>query len=251
MKKIYLSIFFLFFLSTQIGQAQIKRVRVNFNSPLNLNRELLLGFTPNGEATDGFDYGYDGGVPDTWPDDLNWIIEENRYVIQGVGEYHESKTYPFWLNLSNTGNSTISLISTENFTESVTVYIYDSLDNTYHNISEQPLTLNLTPSEYENRFFIAFQLPAEPEGTLSLSDENSIPELEFYQSGQENKIIISPKGGTEINSVSVYNSIGQKILSKALNSYSDVKLHLPYLQSQVLLIEIKTNKGRIIKRILI
>ncbi|NNL79579.1 MAG: HYR domain-containing protein, partial [Flavobacteriaceae bacterium] len=45
--------------SRDINDDTIKRVRINFTSALGSIRELLLGFVPNGEATDGFDYGYD------------------------------------------------------------------------------------------------------------------------------------------------------------------------------------------------
>ena len=229
----------------------IQRVRINFHSPENLNRELLLGFTPNNEATDGFDYGYDGAVPDTWPDDLNWLINENRYVIQGVGTFDESKTYPFWLGLSNSGTSTISLITTENFSEEITVYIYDNLYDTYHNISEQPLDLTLSPNEYSGRFFIAFQDPSENNQALSVTDFDDRPKIELSYSAQKNDLIISPSTGTQIQYINVLNAIGQKVMAKSFNSYSEVKLNLPFYQSQVLLIEVITNNGRVIKRILI
>ncbi|NNF82401.1 MAG: hypothetical protein HKM99_06625 [Flavobacteriaceae bacterium] len=245
----YIGIFLL--LASLPADAQIKRVRLNFHSPENLNRELLLGFTPNNEATDGFDYGYDGGVPDSWPSDLNWLIEENRFVIQGVGTYEETKTYPFWLGLTNVGISSISLISTENFTEDVTVYILDSATNTYHNISDQSLDLNLPPAEYSGRFFIAFQEPSESGGTLSLSDYDDEPNVGLTFSAENNTIVMSPRSGTQLLSVNVLNSIGQRILTKKLNSNSQTSLHLPFLQSQVLLVEIMTDKGRLIKRILI
>ena len=38
---------------------QIKRVRLDFTSPLGYTRHLLLGFTPDNAASDSFDYGYD------------------------------------------------------------------------------------------------------------------------------------------------------------------------------------------------
>ncbi len=203
----YIGIFLL--LASLPADAQIKRVRLNFHSPENLNRELLLGFTPNNEATDGFDYGYDGGVPDSWPSDLNWLIEENRFVIQGVGTYEETKTYPFWLGLTNVG------------------------------------------AEYPGRFFIAFQEPSESGGTLSLSDYDDEPNVGLTFSAENNTIVMSPRSGTQLLSVNVLNSIGQRILTKKLNSNSQTSLHLPFLQSQVLLVEIMTDKGRLIKRILI
>ena len=236
-------------LSTAYAQ-DIKRVRLNFHSPTNLNRELLIGFTPNDEATDGFDYGYDGAAPDDFPDDLNWLIEGERYVIQGVGSFDVTKQYPFWLGLTNTGISTISLISLENFEEPIDVYIYDSLNGTYTLINTNPLDLELTPDEYSARYYIAFQDPESDNETLSLNTIEEDPvELSYIRDSRRLNIHTDP--GTIIKSVSVYNALGQQILSVPKSDFQQTSIRLLPLQSQVLLIKIQTNNGLLLKRILI
>ena len=55
---------------------QIQRVRVTFKSANGYTRYLLLAFTPNDTASDGFDYGYDALNIDNFADDMNWIIED-------------------------------------------------------------------------------------------------------------------------------------------------------------------------------
>ncbi len=72
----------------------IQRVRIDITTPTGYTRHLLLGFTQDNAATDGFDYGYDAHNIDDYDDDCNWMIGNDRYVIQGVGAFHESKTYP-------------------------------------------------------------------------------------------------------------------------------------------------------------
>ncbi|NNK88884.1 MAG: T9SS type A sorting domain-containing protein [Flavobacteriaceae bacterium] len=236
-------------LSTSYAQ-DIQRVRINFHSPANLNRELLLGFTPNNEATDGFDYGYDGMTADDFPDDLNWLIEGQRCVIQGVGIFDVSKQYPFWLGLTNSGTSTISLITLENFEEPIDVYIYDSLNETYTLINDSPLDLELIPDEYSARYYIAFQDPEENNGSLSLDTihENQV-ELSYLKDSERLKIHSKP--GTIIKSVSVYNTLGQKILTFKESDIQESTIRISSSKSQVLLVEIQTNLGVLVKRILI
>jgi hypothetical protein len=72
----------------------IQRVRLSFKTPEGASRYLLLGFTPNNEASDAFDYGYDGENFETLPSDLSWSIENKIYIIQGVGSFDENKSYP-------------------------------------------------------------------------------------------------------------------------------------------------------------
>ena len=76
---------------------------------------MLLGFVPNNLATDYFDYGYDAMNTESFPNDLSWLINSEPYIIQGVGDFDESKLYPLGLYLSDSGEIEISLNTLENF----------------------------------------------------------------------------------------------------------------------------------------
>ena len=122
---LYLTVFL--FASSLTNAQDIKRIRVNVKTTKDAVRPLLLSFTPNNAATDGFDYGYDGLCVDEMEDDLNYIIENKRCVIQGVGAFDSTKQYPFGMFIKHPGNIEISLDALENFESEVKVYIYDSL----------------------------------------------------------------------------------------------------------------------------
>ena len=95
-KITYLCFVFLFCLPF-FGHSQsseIQRVRLDFVGPMGYTRDLLLAFTSDEIASDGVDYGYDGLLFDKLPDELNWMIEDDRYVIQGVGHFDNNKYYP-------------------------------------------------------------------------------------------------------------------------------------------------------------
>ena len=86
--------------SANLNNNEIKILRLNYSSPNGASRELLLGFTSDNSATDGVDYGYDAAVYSPFNNDLNWLIENNRYTIQGVGSFENTKQYPFGLYIS-------------------------------------------------------------------------------------------------------------------------------------------------------
>ncbi len=147
-------------LSTQSSLAEnsssIQRVRIDFTMPNGFVRHLLLGFTPDNTATDGVDYGYDGLNPDDFPDDLNWIIEDERYVIQGVGAFENTKIYPLGLFLSNSGDIEIKLTGLENFTEDINVFVFDAKLNTYTQLNDANYSGYSDSGDYTDRYFITF-----------------------------------------------------------------------------------------------
>ena len=160
MKKItYLLVLaFMVLFSELSAQGEIQRVYLNFQAP-EFQREILLGFTPDNSATDGYDYGYDGGSYYNYPNDMGWMIEGERYVIQGVGAFDTTKTYPLGVFLSYESSISIKLQSTENFEEPIDVYIYDSENENYFLINDDPFELTLDDGEYEDRFYVAFSDP--------------------------------------------------------------------------------------------
>src|SRR5690606_15563107 len=65
--------------TTEEEEDLIKRIRFDYTTSANSVRHLLLGFTPNNEASDGFDYGYDALNGDTYPSDMSFVINTNKY----------------------------------------------------------------------------------------------------------------------------------------------------------------------------
>src|SRR5690606_5945607 len=93
----------------------IKRLRLKFTTPQGANRHLLLGFVPENAADDAYNYGYDALNTENLPDDMSWSIENNNYVIQGVGNFDTTKMYPLFVKLTTAGNIQVELTTLENF----------------------------------------------------------------------------------------------------------------------------------------
>ncbi|WP_055443314.1 HYR domain-containing protein [Lacinutrix himadriensis] len=186
----------------------IKRIRLNFTSPEGAVRPLLLGFTPNNEASDGVDYGYDALNTDYYPSDMSFIIEGEKYVIQAVGAFNTENMYPVTIDLGISGNIQIALTELENFNEEIAVYIYDALLGTYTQINTANYQVELDPGSHSDRYFISFQDETE----LNIEEEQFSNVVINYLTASS-EIYINVPNGTEIKQVYLVNLLGQTVKS--------------------------------------
>jgi len=192
--------------------SSIQRVRIDFTTPNGYVRHLLLGFTPDNAATDGVDYGYDGLNPDDFPDDLNWMIENDRYVVQGVGAFENTKIYPLGLFLTNSGNIEIKLAALENFTEDINVFVFDSQLNTYTQINDADYSGYSDSGDYTDRYFITFiDGTAFADAFLSVEDNEMNNLSIFFNKASQNLIVKAENNINIINEIKVYDILGRKV----------------------------------------
>lgn len=215
-----------------------KYLRLGYEDPEGFHRQLLLGFMPNSSADLSYNPGYDAIQLMTREDDVFFIIDNNpnkQYAIQGVNGFSEFMEFPIGLVISEAGTHQLMLDAVENFTE--TVYLKDNLLNTTHDLSVANFEINLPAGDYLDRFSIVFQ-PAE---TLTTSN----PELEqtlVYYNG-ENHIVVSKPSSLEVDSVDVYNMLGQHILSVSENLKNQNKILIPFTNSQGVYLVVLNSKS--------
>lgn len=232
---------------------EIQRVRVDFETPLGYVRHLLLGFTPDNAASDEMDYGYDALCFDDLDDDLNWMINDQRFVIQGVGAFNENKSYPFGMFLSNSGDVNISLNSLENFENPINVYIYDALSNSFNQINDNGFSLNISNGEYLNRFFITFQNTTPPAGANNALSVNKtyLSELSIRSVLNSKEIIVDTRSNLKINKVEILDVLGKKVSNIKNIDASRVTIPIQHINSKIIIVTIFTNNGILRKKIII
>lgn len=250
-----------FFAMLNVCEAQIQRVRIDFVSPDKYTRHLLLAFTPDNAASDGFDYGYDGPNPDNFLNDLNWMIDDNRYVIQGVGAFEDTKQYPFGLFLADSGEIEIVLTDLENFDSEIDVFIYDSVLDSYTKINDEKFKMNIDAADYLNRFFIAFKSAEEEveEDPIEEEEIETLPIEEIEIStvkylNTTNEIYVQTPNNIDIKEVYLINMLGQVENSWNLinnNSLNELKIPVYNVSNGVYIIRVETNKKPFIKKILV
>lgn len=250
MQKFTVSLLLALSLFTSLVHATIQRVRIDFTGPDGYTRHLLLGFTTNNAASDGFDYGYDAINIDNFPNDMNWMIGDQRYVIQGVGAFQNTKNYRLGVFLRDTGNIQIRLNALENFDEEIPVYIYDSLLDTFTLLNEFNFDTHLSEGDYVNRFYITFSdsenLNIE---TSALSiEESNVEQLKLVHYISSNSLEL--KGNQEfisIDHITLYDLTGKEVYSKSIrsNRVSLVELNL----SGIHIAQVVTENNQILSKL--
>ena len=223
-----------------------KLIRLDFSSPEGAVRHLALGFTPNNEASEAVDYGYDALNTDYFPSDMSFQIEEGKYIIQGVGEFNHENMYPITIDMGISGNAEIAITDLENFEEDPDVYVYDSLLGTYTRINITPYQTVLDAGTHAERFYIVF----EPDNTLDVVTEE-YPEVIVNYLNSTNQIYIKVPYSMDIKQVYLVNMLGQTV--KSWNSTNaplsqECKIPVRQLSEGNYIIKVQTTDNQTINK---
>ena len=228
---------------------EFMKLRLGFTSANNYHREILLGFM-NENATAGFDNGYDALSIEALTNDMYFINGEDKLNIQGEGAFDASKSYPIGIKNDIAGNVKFSLNNTENIDESQDIFIYDNVTEMYHDIKSQAFQINLPEGTFENRFFLTFVNP-----TALGTNENELPYgVGVTHTQIDNMVNINNElAEVAIKSVSLYNLLGQQVITWDIKNQNQTVMHLPIngLSTGGYIVKIITDKGDISKKILI
>lgn len=239
--------------SESLAFNEIQRVRIDFTMPNGYVRHLLLGFTPDNAATEGVDYGYDALCPDNFPDDLNWMINNQRYVIQGVGEFIETNQYPLGMFITNSGNISIALNTLENFDSEIDVFLFDAFNNTYTLLNEIDFQKNVSTGTYLDRYFIAFRNNTngniiDSSTILSIAEnESNETSISFLRQSKE----IYVQSNDFISKIEMYNLLGQRVLTEENINSRTLKLPTYYTKENYGIVRVYTDQGVTNKKIVL
>ncbi|HCY82288.1 MAG TPA: hypothetical protein DHV22_12165 [Xanthomarina gelatinilytica] len=232
----------------------IQRVRIDFTMPNGYVRHLLLAFTPNNAATDGVDYGYDALNIDNFPDDLNWMIEHQRYVIQGVGAFNDTKQYPLGMFITNPGEIAIALDTLENFDSEINVFLYDALHNTYTLLNEIDFQETVTAGTHLDRYFIAFKNNTNGsiinQATTLLSIEDMATQetsISFLRQSKE----IYINSSQNIDKLEVYNLLGKRIFSQEGIHLKTLRLPSHFTNEKYGIVRVYTQQSATNKKLIL
>ncbi|WP_452219221.1 LamG-like jellyroll fold domain-containing protein [Lacinutrix undariae] len=223
------------------------KIRLGFNSSNSIRRQLLLTIDDN--ATEDIDWGYDGKLNEDQMDDMFWMIENQKYIIQGSNIANDDTTFPIGFNMLSEGMNILTIDELENVPENTTVYVHNLETNIYHNLSENDFEFYLPEGEYLSTYEITFR--DQTNNALSIED-NSLNALQvFYANTSEHLVLINPN--TEnIKSMLLYNMIGQHI--QTFNTV-EIANHSEYtiknLSTGTYIIKLETDKGSLSKKILV
>jgi hypothetical protein len=202
----------------------------------------------NQYATSGFDNGYDGVSFESHSNDMYFINNTTKLNIQGDGYFNVNNIYPIGVKNSVAGIVKFGIDFSENLENNQNVYIYDNVTNEYHNIKSQQIEINLPAGTFDDRFSLRFN------STTALgTNENELVNGITISHSQSNNVINIKNELQEvtIESVSLYNLLGQNITNWKFDNQSqtNIQLTLPTLNTGTYIIKVNTNRGSIGKKI--
>ncbi|MGY0392707.1 hypothetical protein ACW5R3_09160 [Bizionia sp. KMM 8389] len=232
---------------------QPQLVRIDFTTPQGYVRQILLGFTPDNAASDGVDYGYDAINAQNLPDDLNWMINDQRYIIQGVGAFDSSKVYPLGMFLSNSGDVKIELNNLQYFDSPIDVYLYDAENNTHTLLNETDFELTMNEGDYLERFFITFSSPLTIQGIGTADESLSVDETSLNETSisyLRNSKTLLCKSNQTITHIEIYNILGKRIEYIGNINKRDFSMPIPSSKERYGILRIYTTEGLTSKKII-
>lgn len=217
---------------------RISHLRINAIVNDQVTRQLALAFAPF--ATDGIDRGLDGQSPDgdVLPTDIYFPIDNQRFVIEGVN-FDIGKRIPLGIKAANNTNLRFYIPEIINFDESQNVYIYDALDNSYHNIRTGNYDLMLDAGVYEGRFEVTFTDATL--GVPTIKDDS----FDIVQNNAAQTLSISNPDGIALKSCSLYDIGGKLILNKtSLGSESNYSFSTIGISEGVYIVKLVTSSNQ-------
>jgi endonuclease I len=201
--------------------------RLNLSSSDKNYNQILIGYTE--KATNDFDLGIDGKIFEYDDAMLYSLLKNEKYVIQGKGNFTENDVVYLGLKIKNKGLYSIFFENKEGVFTSQKVYLKDNSTGSISDLS-QPYYFMSEEGIFNNRFEIVYKKEkntvVEEYHVISISDENSI------------KISSSQK---EIAQVIVYDVLGKEIKKQNGNTRNfEIQLNK---NNQVLLLEITLKDG--------
>jgi hypothetical protein len=208
-------------------------------------RQLALALVP--EATDGVDYGIDAlNMDGSLPNDVTFWLEGSGYTIQGVN-FEVSKKIPLMVKVTTEATFKFYIPEVKNFDQSQPIYLYDALDNTYHDIKNGFYQVTIAPGTYSDRFKITFT--SESLGT----PDNVAKQFVIYEDNSNSVLKASNPNNLTIQSFRLYDMLGKVVLSKkALGNDSDYAFSTSGLSYGIYIAEFLTiDNQKLIQKVFI
>ncbi len=226
-----------------------QKIRLMFDSPDGYHRQLLVG--ADTKASNNFDIGYDAPLAETNKEDMYWQFNDNlKLIIQAINNFGEDQILPLGIKINKEGFATIKIDALENIDSNTNIYLHDKELDIYHDLKQSNYEVYLsTTGEYSDRFVITFSDASKNSlGTDDIENTN----LEVYFSNEKESFIIHNPDLKFVETVSVYNLLGQSIYEFSTKSHENHITHkTKSIAAGVYIVKMKTDNAILSKKILI
>lgn len=139
---------------------QRQKIWIKYSSPEGYYRQILV--TRDSTTTTGFDLGYDAPMIENNREDMFWIVDSVKFVIQGVPDFNKERELPLGIRIATEGEFTIEIDELMNIPSDMEIYVKDSLTQERFDLRASPFKTTASPGLISNRYSIVFQKEQVP-----------------------------------------------------------------------------------------
>jgi hypothetical protein len=227
------------------------RIRLGYTSKENYHRQVLLGFMEE-NATSAIDTGYDAVHFEDLPSDMYFLNGSSKLNIVGDGFFNIDNVYPIGVKANAFGEVKFMVDATENLNPEQKIYIHDNVTNTYNDITNDMLTIEVPQGLTENRFSLTFKDGNAPAlGNDDFGIENGIKVA--FTTANSTLTINNNVVDTTVESVLLFNMLGQQVGTFDVKNQTQTNITLPIksLSAGTYIVKIRTDKGDTSRKIII
>lgn len=225
------------------------KIRLGFNTRNGYHRQVLLGFM-NDNASSEIDPGYDAVHIDSQVNDMYFLHNQTKLVIQGDGYFNSENIYPIAVKADAAGNVKFMLDEVENMESNQGIYIFDNMTGIYHDIKSNAFEINVDAGLHDRRFSLRFTT-SENLGIGENELENGIDIA--FTSNNNTLHIKNELLDTTVTSVSAFNILGQNLSTWDVENEAQQNIQIPIsnLSTGTYIVKVKTTNGDLSKKIII
>lgn len=195
-----------------------------------------------GGATTGIDAGYDGTRYNDNKISIYTLAENTELAIQARPAFEANDTVKLGYVTETAGTYTLTLDSKDGvFANGQDVFVYDTAEGLVYNLANGGYTFTTEAGTFNNRFEILYTTQAL--GTDTVIDANAVA---VYKSGTT---IYANTGNAIINAVTVYDIRGRKLHENNNVAANATTISTLSAAQEVIIVQLKTNKGTVSKKI--
>jgi hypothetical protein len=238
------------------------KIRLEFFTSKNYKREILL--TIDERSTDAVDNGFDAVLNNDFPNDMYWVLNDEKFVIQAFNELKEDRVVP--IGIKSMGDCTIQIkvASIENPYPDMEVYIRDNTTLETFDILNGSFEIALEEGQFNDKYSVVFEpkVVIEEESAVVNEPENEeiqneienpevINDLRVFVGNNNELLRIKKPVEMTVTNIAMFNLLGQQINTWNVTMNTD-EIDLPiHVNRGIHLILMDTSKGRVMKKVII
>ena len=172
-------------------------------------------------------------------------LNNEKYTIQAYSTIQSDKEVALVLNSDATVTYTIRMTEIENIDDAQEIYLYDSLEDVYHDLRTGDYNFSATAGEDATRFKIVFNSGE----SLSNEDFEAANDISIFVNNNLSQLHIKSLN-QDVKGLNLINMLGQNVLRMTNVSANQVSLgvKLNNLSTGVYIVDVTLKDGRTLSK---